>query len=704
MASHVYSSKPAKTTKQTPATRSLGRSAWPGRTSEAPWVQAKLEVGAPDDAYEREADAVAERIMRMPVSPPDGNGGVPEPIAMLRTPGAAPVRSLWGREVTSAGAGGRLRRACSECEEVREERLQRVVDPSCHHSLANVRVYPAEAMPALAARSLAQRQIHGAATMERGSVGADQRHAISSLGEAPGVAARIQALRGGGRPLPEATRRFFEPRFGADFSQVRVHAHREAAELAHTLDARAFTVGRDLVFGSEQYAPNTNEGKRLLAHELTHFIQQGGVGETADSAGRDVAIARSPRDRIMREGFESTIEICHRVLTSRKFEVKQGGVRVVLLLEELDESVPNCRDFDFGVTLTKEVDWWMDQEIGTCEASTGGPRSFQFGNLSAGTYYLTIWRNFDHPYCCLSGDILVFDETVASDSSGCRRKEQMSALEIVHTALGLAGFIPALGAIPDGIDALIYAAEGDWTNAGISVVAMVPAFGDGAKVAIKGGKEVIEASGRTIVKMGEEELASGLRAARRAEAEAAERAAKEAGESADQAAIREGAGGTAAEIPVRGGAEETGEQIATMGGAPKALQPGRPGSVIPGGLARHEVAFANEIVSYRGGFFEGVARRSAPGIDGFLDGVAVSLKETRGKLGAVLRKASEAESQASRAGYSGVELFIKAPNVGEAQLLDFARKGPLVEIPNQGTISSITVFTRDGVVRLLGVR
>ena len=91
---------------------------------------------------------------------------------------------------------------------------------------------------------------------------------------APDIESHIQALRGSGQSLPESVRNFFEPRFGYDFSHVRVHIDARAAESARAVNARAFTVGRDVVFGAGQYAPETMAGKRLLAHELTHVIQQ----------------------------------------------------------------------------------------------------------------------------------------------------------------------------------------------------------------------------------------------------------------------------------------------------------------------------------------------------------------------------------------------------------------------------------------------
>jgi hypothetical protein len=81
----------------------------------------------------------------------------------------------------------------------------------------------------------------------------------------------------GGHPLDSVTRSYFESRLGHSFANVRIHddsdAHRDAAALI----SRAFTVGPDISFGEGQYAPGTEEGRRLLAHELTHTVQQGSV-------------------------------------------------------------------------------------------------------------------------------------------------------------------------------------------------------------------------------------------------------------------------------------------------------------------------------------------------------------------------------------------------------------------------------------------
>ena len=86
---------------------------------------------------------------------------------------------------------------------------------------------------------------------------------------------------GPGRPLPTAERAFFEPRFGADLSAVRLHSGPQAGTAARAIDARAFTYGSDIAFAPGEFQPGTHVGRRLIAHELTHVVQQGAVPRVA---------------------------------------------------------------------------------------------------------------------------------------------------------------------------------------------------------------------------------------------------------------------------------------------------------------------------------------------------------------------------------------------------------------------------------------
>ena len=128
-----------------------------------------------------------------------------------------------------------------------------------------------------------------------------------------------------------------------------------------------------------------------------------------------------------------------------------------------------------------------------------------------------------------------------------------------------------------------------------------------------------------------------------------------------------------------------------------ALPAGSPGTVIRNRMLPREVPQAQSIVDFQGGTFVGNTIKNAPGIDGFLNGAPVSLKAYSGSSpDAVLTYASKAERSALRAHYSGVTVYIDAPNVDTSRLLDFAQNGPLQQIPRQGTVSSIYVHTSGG--------
>jgi hypothetical protein len=104
----------------------------------------------------------------------------------------------------------------------------------------------------------------------------------------PDVEPARQAAGREGESLPGEVRSYFEPRFGWDFSKVRIHADSDAARGAQAIEARAYTLGRDIVFGAGEYTPATHEGRRLIAHELAHVVQQEGGFATGHASGGTV--------------------------------------------------------------------------------------------------------------------------------------------------------------------------------------------------------------------------------------------------------------------------------------------------------------------------------------------------------------------------------------------------------------------------------
>jgi hypothetical protein len=115
---------------------------------------------------------------------------------------------------------------------------------------------------------------------QRWSVFANEGTRSASVGNVTAPPSIHEALNSPGESLSAEIRNFMEPRLGHDFSHVRVHSNRTAAESAASIDALAYTVGKDVVFGAGQYQPNTMQGRRLLAHELSHTIQQGAENGT----------------------------------------------------------------------------------------------------------------------------------------------------------------------------------------------------------------------------------------------------------------------------------------------------------------------------------------------------------------------------------------------------------------------------------------
>jgi len=207
-------------------------------------VQPSLVLGRTDDPLEAHAEGTADRVMR---------GEAVGPVA---------------------GGAGLVQRACAACEE--EEKIRRAPAASGdeHADAERKRREEQERRKHEEERRRHEQGLEGQVQRSAAPVAAAPAAGGADAGLASGVAARIDSRRGAGRPLPASERSFFEPRFGAGFDDVRVHADADSAQLSQAIDARAFTVGQDIFFGHGQYRPGTQEGRHLIAHELTHTLQQ----------------------------------------------------------------------------------------------------------------------------------------------------------------------------------------------------------------------------------------------------------------------------------------------------------------------------------------------------------------------------------------------------------------------------------------------
>lgn len=87
--------------------------------------------------------------------------------------------------------------------------------------------------------------------------------------------AQAQQAQSGGKPIPQPLKHSLETEFGVNFSNVRIHTGKNAAQITKTLNAEAYTIGNHIFFDPGKFQPHSADGKRLLAHELTHVVQQG---------------------------------------------------------------------------------------------------------------------------------------------------------------------------------------------------------------------------------------------------------------------------------------------------------------------------------------------------------------------------------------------------------------------------------------------
>lgn len=135
-----------------------------------------------------------------------------------------------------------------------------------------------------------------------------QRQAAGPAATASAPPIVHEVLSSPGQPLDSATRDFFEPRFGHDFSRVRVHADDRAADSARAVNAAAYTVGRDIVFDSNRYRPSEASGNQLIAHELAHVAQQKAAADSAHLDNGSLRVGQ-PDDRAEHEAEKAAKDL-----------------------------------------------------------------------------------------------------------------------------------------------------------------------------------------------------------------------------------------------------------------------------------------------------------------------------------------------------------------------------------------------------------
>jgi hypothetical protein len=196
-------------------------------------IQLKLAVGAANDPLEYEADAMADKVMRMPET------------SFIQRRAAAHDPSDYDDEHI------RLKPLSNSITPF----IQRCSCGGCDDERVHLKPLTSGVIPFVQAKSDGPVNVTDA------------------------VSGKIKSSMGGGNPMQHDTRSFMETRFGTDFSNVKIHNNDDSAQLNRSLNAKAFTVSNNIYFNSGHYQPGTDSGKHLLAHELTHVVQQGATGK-----------------------------------------------------------------------------------------------------------------------------------------------------------------------------------------------------------------------------------------------------------------------------------------------------------------------------------------------------------------------------------------------------------------------------------------
>ena len=230
----------------------------------APAAQFKLSVNTPGDTYEQEADATADQVMRM--SLPSGSTQLQREDDFDED----------GSDQDGPDQDSSAQDSSAQYDPSQDDPSQYGPDDG------DVQRKP---LPG-AVPNLLQRCAACDEEAQRTDTGAEAGEDLATA-DVSGVVST--GLASGGRPLDPDTRSFMEPRFGHDFSKVRIHDNASASSSAQSVAARAYTVGSNIAFRSGEFAPGSGEGRRLLAHELTHVVQQGQAAPLAPTVQRDAA-------------------------------------------------------------------------------------------------------------------------------------------------------------------------------------------------------------------------------------------------------------------------------------------------------------------------------------------------------------------------------------------------------------------------------
>lgn len=279
------------------------------------FIQPKLTIGQPGDKYEQEADAMADKVMSMPT----------------------------------------VQTKCADCK--KEEGLQTKLDLQRQEEIEE---------PLQTKLNIQKREDLEEESLQTKPVSSKAFKSDSVT--SPNLTSKLNQNKGNGSSLSDTTNTYMSNAFGTDFSSVNIHTGNDAVQMNEELGAKAFTHGADIYFNKGEFSPNSTSGKKLLAHELTHVVQQGA------SSSKQNHIQQKVEGNMIQRAVTETKQESHAGLFELSTHTPLGGptfapqAQYDVKIEFSPYQVINCEEIDFIQTVRNVIN-------GTVSGSSGLPLS-----------------------------------------------------------------------------------------------------------------------------------------------------------------------------------------------------------------------------------------------------------------------------------------------------------------------------------------
>ncbi|MFT5821029.1 MAG: outer membrane protein OmpA-like peptidoglycan-associated protein [Crocinitomix sp.] len=351
-------------------------------------IQRKIKIGEPNDKFEVEADQMADKVMRMPeVGEPANTARGTKPAIQRKCEGCESEETTT-EELQAPGVQAKE----MDVSSANDENIQPKYKDSLRH-IVDARNPTIQMKPSIHSVRIFRKEEDEDIVQKKGNENSGRGPPMGDF------SSKLSQSKGSGQAMDSGTNSFMSSRFGADFSNVKIHTGSEAANMSSSISAKAFTHQNHVYFNQGQYQPSSNEGKTLLAHELTHTIQQGAVGQNVQRACSSCDEEKvqpkleigAPNDKFEQEA-DATAE---RVMRSAEMSGGQNNSNQTLshtnhsIIQRADECGPGVHNHWGGFYIEGDCDFVkaVRADLNLLNATTLGRRILDWQTYSRSSWY-----------------------------------------------------------------------------------------------------------------------------------------------------------------------------------------------------------------------------------------------------------------------------------------------------------------------------